>query len=120
MRKGGAFCSTYGLSMHNLVLEYLLENQGLDFAVGDLAKENKISRPKAYELIKGFEKKRIIKKSRIIGKTQLYILNKSDNKVILFMKDFKECLRIVAEENSEKNISSNHLQSTGVAYAKNA
>jgi len=120
MRKGGAFCSAYGLSLHNLVLEYLLENQGLDFAVGDLAKDKKVSRPKAYELIKSFEKKAIVKKSRIIGKTQLYILNKSDNKVSLFLKDFKECLRIIAEESTEKNISSNHPQSAAMAYTKNA
>lgn len=98
----GAFCQTYGKTIDNRILEYLLENQELDFAVGDMAKELKISKPKAYEVIKSFEKKEYIKKSRIIGKTQLYILNKENRRVQLFLKDFKECLRIIVEEYSEE------------------
>jgi len=118
MRKGGAFCKSYGLNTNNLALEYLLENQGLDFAIGNLAKDAGISRPKAYEIIKSFEKKEIVKKSRMIGKTQLYLLNKNNPLAKLFLKDFKECLRIIAE--SEKTISNHQASSIGVAYAKNA
>jgi predicted DNA-binding protein YlxM (UPF0122 family) len=102
MNKMGAFCETYGNTIPNRVLEYLMENQDLDFAVGDLAKELDISRPKAYEIIADFEKKSYVLKSRIVGKTQLYLLNKENQKVRLFLKDFKECLRIVAEEYSNK------------------
>jgi predicted transcriptional regulator len=118
MRKGGAFCEIYGISIHNLVLEYLLENRDLDFATGDLAKNTKISRPKAYETIKSFEKKAIVKKSRIIAKTQLYILNKSNDKVKLFLKDFNECLRLVVE--NEKPALARHSSGVGIAYAKQA
>jgi len=98
MRKGGIFCEVYGKSMHNLVLEYLLENQGLDFAIGDVAKEVKISRPKAYEVVKELEKKGFVKKNRVVGKTQLYLLDKSNKIVKLLVRNFKECLKIAYEE----------------------
>lgn len=103
MNELGAFCETYGNTIPNRILEYLLENQDLDFAVGDMAKELEISKPKAYEIISDFEKKEYVKKSRIIGKTQLYLLNKENSRVKLFLKDFRECLRIVAEEYSAKS-----------------
>ncbi|MBN2459107.1 hypothetical protein JXB28_02390 [Candidatus Woesearchaeota archaeon] len=119
MRKGGAFCETYGKSIRNTVLEYLLENQALDFAVGDMAREVKISRPKAYEIIGELEKKGFVAKSRIIGKTQLYLLNKTNPRAKLLMKSFKECLRLVAEEHLDNHAHS-AVQSSraGLAYAK--
>jgi len=98
MNEIGAFCKTYGDTIHNRILEYMLENQDLDFAVGDMAKELGISKPKAYEVIKYFEQKGYVEKSRIVGKTQLYKLNKENKRVGLFLKDFKECLRLIAEE----------------------
>jgi len=98
MENIGAFCEIYGNTINNRVLEYLLENQTLDFAIGDMARELKISRPKTYEIIKEFEKKEYVNKSRIVGKTQLYILNKENNRVRLFLKTFKECLKMVVEE----------------------
>ncbi len=102
MNKIGAFCLTYGITIRNRILEYLLENQGLDFAVGDISRELEISRPKTYEIINDFLNKSFIFKSRIIGKTQLYILNKQSARVKLFLKDFKECLKIVVVEHSIK------------------
>ena len=89
MNKIGAFCETYGKTISNRILEYILENQDMDFAVGDMAKEVEVSKPKAYETIRTFEDKEYIKKSRLVGKTQL-------------LKDFKECLKIVADEYSEE------------------
>ena len=104
MNEIGAFCETYGNTIPNRILEYLMENEDLDFAVGDMAKELQISKPKAYEIIGKFEKKGYVRKSRIVGKTQLYILNKENSRVKLFLRDFKECLRIVAEEYSEESL----------------
>lgn len=103
MNETGAFCETYGGTIPNRILEYLMETEDLDFAVGDMAKELEISKPKAYEVISEFEKKGYVNKTRIVGKTQLYTLNKANLRVKLFLKDFKECLRIVAEEHSEEN-----------------
>lgn len=120
MRKGGAFCDTYGKSIRNVILEYLLENQQLDFAIGDLAKEVEISRPKAYDIIGELEKKGFVIKSRIISKTQLYLLNKDNPRAKLLMKNFKECLRLVVEEHSESKAHiSEQITRTGLASAKN-
>lgn len=94
----GKFCEVYGENITNKVLEYLLENQDLDIAVGDLAKEVKVSRPKAYEVIYEFLKKGYVRKTRVVGKTQLYILDKRNKVVKLFLRNFKECLKLVLEE----------------------
>jgi len=99
----GFFCEIYGATIRNRVLEYLLENAGLDFAIGDMAEELGISRPKAYQIMEEFEKKGYVKKSRTVGKTQLYILNKENRIVKLFLKNFKECLKILMEEYEAKN-----------------
>lgn len=100
----GAFCEVYGDTIENEAMEYLLENRELDFAAGDMAKELNISRPKAYQVLRDFERKCYVRKSRIIGKTQLYLLDRGNARVKLFLKSFNECLKIIAEENSEKEV----------------
>jgi len=117
--KGGAFCEAYGLNSRNLVLEYLFENSELDFAVSDMAREVGLSKPKAYEIIAGFEKKGFVRKTRIIGKTQLYLLNKKNSMVLMLLKNFRECLRLIADEYSPKSSATHQSsQGTGIAYAK--
>jgi sugar-specific transcriptional regulator TrmB len=98
----GAFCETYGQTIPNRVLEYILENQDLDIAAGDIARAVGISRPKAYEVMMFFEAKGYVKQSRVVGRTQLYLLNKANRRVQLFMRNFLECLKIVAEEHQER------------------
>jgi DNA-binding transcriptional ArsR family regulator len=98
----GVFCEVYGDNIPNRVLEFLLEGQSLDSAVGDIARWTGISRPTAYEVIYDFMRKGIVIKSRIIGKTQLYKLNKENPRVQLYLADFKECLRMVCDEYDEK------------------
>ena len=104
MERIGAFCETYGNTIKNRILEFVLENNGLDFAVGDMAKELGISKPKVYEVIKYFEIKEYIEKSRMVGKTQLYKLNKDNKRVELLLNDFKECLKLIVEEYSDNNL----------------
>lgn len=99
MNKYGKFCEVYGKTLRNKLLEYILEMGRLDFAVGGLAEEINISRPKAYQLITELEDEGIIKKTRIVGKTQLYSLNHENVKVKLLKKSFDECLRLVVDEN---------------------
>jgi DNA-binding IclR family transcriptional regulator len=117
-KQTGAFCETYGNTISNRFLEYLLENQNLDIAIGDCAKEMGISRPKAYQIAELFEKKGFIKKSRIIGKTQLYKLNKENLRVKLFLRDFKECLRMMVEESGDKVNPAGSSNWAGVVSAK--
>lgn len=117
-RKGGAFCETYGATIENGVLEYLLENQDLDVAVGDLAKEVSISRPKAYGVIKEFEKNGFVEKTRVVGKTQLYKLNKENIRVKIFLRNFQECLQLIIEEYAENRFVGSSPTGFGVASAK--
>ena len=95
--KPGVFCEMYGATIRNRVLEYLLENQDLDLAIGDLAKDVEISRPKAYAVIEDFEKEGLVKKSRVVGRTQLYLLDKSQKTVQFYIKNFRECIKFVAD-----------------------
>ena len=97
----GAFCEVYGDTINNRVLEYALENRDIDFAVSDMARELKISKPTAYAVIGRFEKKGYVKKTRTVGKTQLYALDEGNRRVLLFLHDFRKCLKIVAEEGAE-------------------
>ena len=90
--KFGIFCEIYGKTLRNLVIEYLLEMRNLDFAVGDMAEEIE----------------NIVKKSRTVSGTQLYILNKNNIKVKLLTKTFKECLNLVIENHQEKPIIVSH------------
>lgn len=103
MKELGAFCKIYGNTIDNHILQYLLENQDIDFAVGDMANELGISRPKAYQVVANFEKKNYVIRSRVIGKTQLFILNKENKIVQLFLKDFMECLRLVVDDYSNQS-----------------
>jgi len=98
----GVFCETYGVTLYNRVIEYLLERSELGIAVGNMAKDLEISRPKAYQVIYELEEKGYVKKNRIIGKTQLYILNKENKHVKLIIKAFKECLNMVMDEYIKK------------------
>lgn len=118
MKKRGAFCETYGATIENQVLEYLLENQDLDVAVGDMAKELDISRPKAYDVFGDFEKRKYILKSRVVGKTQLYKLNKDSIRVKIFLRNFDECLQLVIDEHSGNKPMVSAPVSIGVASAK--
>ena len=73
-----------------------------------------ISKPIAYKFFKQFEKEGIVLKSRVIGGTQLYKLNKKDKKVKLLSKSFKDCLNLVVNEAKEKypEKSRNHSYSS--------
>lgn len=118
----GAYCEIYGDTIRNRVMEYLLENQDLDIAVGDLAKDTEISRPKAYEIIEDFEEKDYIQKSRVVGRTQLFLLNKKNKRIKLFLRNFRDCLKIIAEEHQEKKTKTTFHSGArvGMASARNS
>jgi hypothetical protein len=115
----GCFCETYGITIENRVLELILISGETDWAIGDVAWELKISRPKAYEVIGNFEKRRIVKKSRIVGRTQLYTLNKDSPLSKIYLRNFKECLNMVVEEYTKpKKKAAVMARRVGVAVAK--
>ncbi len=94
----GIFCELYGETVHNQILEYVLENMDIDFAVCDMVKEIGVSKPRAYQIIDNLLSSKIVKKSRIIGGTQLYKLNKNNSKSKILIKHFKDCLKIILVE----------------------
>lgn len=116
----GVFCEIYGRNIRTRVLEFFLENSFGDFAVSSLAMQLKISRPKAYEYVEKFEKQGYVSKSRVIGRTRLYKLNKSHKHVKLLMKSFMDCLDLVVEEYSVKKNSASNSSSVGAVSVKNA
>jgi sugar-specific transcriptional regulator TrmB len=104
-KMNSSFIEVYGNTLRNIILEYILENQDIDFAVGDMAKEVEISKPKAYQITDEFIKKGYITKSRVIGKTQLYKLNKESNIVKVYLRNFRECLKLVVEKYAKSDKS---------------
>ena len=119
----GIFCEIYGKTIRNIVLEFALCENNCDWAVGSMAEYLNVSRPMAYKFVKEFEKKKWIKKSRIISGTQLYILNKKNRRVKLLLKAFKDCLKLVMKEAQEKyckksSASCNSGASVGLASAR--
>lgn len=108
MTKYGEFCKVYGATLRNRLIEYMLEMGKLDFAVGDLAQETNISRPKAYQIIDELLSEGMVKKARIVGRTQLFTLDYSDPKVKLLKKSFDDCLKLVGDtiSNPLKELSS--------------
>jgi len=118
MVRMGVFCEIFGRNIRVRVLEFFLENSFGDFAVSSLALQLKISRPKAYEYVAKFEKLGYIFKSRIIGRTQLYKLNKAHKHVKLLMRTFNDCLDIVVDEYSTKKNHSTGAAKLGSVSAK--
>ncbi len=101
----GQYCEVYGKNLTNLLWEYMLCYSHAGFAVGDLAREIGISRPKAYQFIKEFLKKNYIAKDRVIGRTQMYMINRENTIVKIYLRNFRECLRMVADEYAPKKSS---------------
>ena len=104
MKEPGAFCEMYGADSRTKVLEYVLCSVDIDFAVSGILDLVDISKPKAYEVIYEFEKKDFIKKSRKIGKTQLYRVNKDNPRIKLYIKQFNECLKLVLNEMQKQEL----------------
>lgn len=102
MNEPGMFCEVYGDTIRNRILENLLVSDFVGIAVGDLARESKISKPKAYQEIYALENQGIVKKHRIIGKTQIYIINEENALVKVLKKSVKLCIQLVLDEQREK------------------
>jgi len=98
----GQYCMVYGNTIPNRIIEHFLECEYTGVAVGDMAKDIGISRPKAYQIVDEFLKKGYIVESRIVGRTQLYALNKETPVVKIFIRNFNECLKMVVNEYKTK------------------
>ena len=97
-----AYCDVYGYTIQNKVMGNFLCSVDLGVAACDVSRLEKISKPKVYEVIDEFMKKGYVVKGRVIGKTQLYNLNIKHPHVKIFLRNFRECLKMVFDEYSEK------------------
>ncbi len=70
------FIQTLGRSPKILVLDFLLDNDQLDYCKADIAEQAGLSRATLDRYWDELVKSRIILKSRQIGRAQLYVLNK--------------------------------------------
>ncbi|MFH1182053.1 MAG: hypothetical protein V1702_03785 [Candidatus Woesearchaeota archaeon] len=57
------------------IIDFLLENKGMDFSKSDIAKGAEISRASLFNYWNEIEKHEIVKVTRRFGKTKLYTLN---------------------------------------------
>ena len=57
------------------IIDFLLENKGMDFSKTDIAKGAEISRASLFNYWNEIEKHGIVKVTRSFGKTKLYTLN---------------------------------------------
>ena len=57
------------------IIDFLLENKGMDFSKSDIAKGSGISRASLFNYWNEIEKHNIVKVTRSFGKTRLYTIN---------------------------------------------
>jgi len=74
--KDSAFVKTFGKSPRIQVLDFLLNNNLLDYCKADIAEQTAISRSTLDTFWNNLIKNKIIIKSRRIGRAELYKLNK--------------------------------------------
>ena len=54
--KYGEFCEIFGITPRNRIIEFFLEMRGLDFSIGDVAKETELNRATTYNTIEELTK----------------------------------------------------------------
>jgi sugar-specific transcriptional regulator TrmB len=94
----GKYCEIYGNTLQNTVLEYFLEAYDSDMAPSEIYMIEKISKPKVYQIIDQLMKKGYVVKSRTVGRTQMYKLNRDNPIVKIYIRNFKECLNMIFDE----------------------
>ena len=69
------------------VLDWLLEMPNIEFSKSDVAKQIKSTFPSVKPVFDTLEKLEIIKKTKTVGRTQLYVLNE-DSKLFMILSRF--------------------------------
>ena len=83
------------------IVDFLLENKGMDFSKTDIAKGAEISRASLFNYWSELEKHGIVKTTRSFGKTRLYTLN-SKNPVTQKIIELEKTLIAEALEKAKK------------------
>ena len=83
------------------IIDFLLDNKGMDFSKTEIAKGAKISRASLFNYWSELEKHGIVRATRSFGKTRLYTLN-SKNPVTQKIIDLEKTLIAEALEKTNK------------------
>jgi len=83
------------------IVDFLLDNKGMDFSKTDIANGAEISRASLFNYWTELEKYGIVKVTRSFGKTKLYTLN-SNNPVTKRLIDLERTLIAQALKNARK------------------
>ena len=89
--KCGVFVHYLGASPRIKVLEHFLINDNLDVSKSYVAKEAEVSRATLEPIWDELEEEGIIKKTRSVGRAELYTLDKS-NKTVRVLQEFLDAL----------------------------
>jgi len=104
----GEFCKILGATPKNIILEELLALRGIDYGIGDVAKNTGLSRATTYIVMKDLLNEHIIKSSRIIGRTQLYKLNENNPNVKKLIEMFNLLLDKIVDEHKDGELVVEH------------
>ena len=98
----GEFCEIFGLTPRNRIIEFFLETRGLDFSIGDVARETGLNRATTYNTIEELVKAKYLIPTRKVSGAQLYILNIDKEEVKILINTFNTILQGIAEKYKEK------------------
>jgi len=92
MQNIGEFCEIFGLTPRNRIIEFFLEMRGLDFSIGDVARETGLNRATTYNTIEELVKAKYLILTRKVSGAQLYILNVEKEEVKILINTFNTIL----------------------------
>ncbi len=98
----GEFCNVIGVNPRNRILEFLIETKGVDFTIGDIAREIGLNRATTYNTIEELIKEGYIILTRKVSGAQLYKLNTEKNEVKVLIETFNLVLKRIVEESQIK------------------
>ena len=90
------------------VLDFLIIHEGWDYNKKEIAEHSKVAYKTVYDIWPIFEKHKIIKQTRVIGRAKMYSINK-ENKIVKQLKKLQTNIMLQAlEEQEEKNKKTAH------------
>lgn len=84
--KNTIFVETFGKTPFLKVLDFFLTFDAFDYSKSQVAEETGVSRITLDKIWEGFVDKKIIKKTREIGRAEMYALNKENAKVRVLLE----------------------------------
>ena len=94
-----------GDTPEHTVIDFLIEGLGIDYTKIDIARGAEISRPTLYKILRKLENEEVIMPTRIIGRSQLYTLNRKNEKVRFLLKMEEMLLAKSFDDAGEKMVA---------------